>query len=112
MTVNRAFKVLTSPLTIGEIRSQVAKCKPDEPWVSGVIQVTLADMIDAHSDYEGGHNDLFSKRLTGSELLEGVDFHPVGADTKLGLVYVEVGGDPTTLLESNDELRDNEVAKV
>lgn len=67
-------------------------------YIRGEVIVDLSDLID--SDLEGAL-DLFSDRLTGSDILMDIAYKALRVED--GSVVIEVSGDPSMIIEmSND----------
>ncbi len=95
------YNVLKKPLTKTAIKAQLAGTgkryhgEPGEPWpgIDGVVAIGLSEVVDR--DFEQ-FLDLLSERLTGTELLENIDYDVVGHDGNE--LHILVSGDPAGVL--------------
>jgi hypothetical protein len=91
--------ILRSPMTLKQI---ISMSENDENgYIHGTMPFSLSEIMD--NDFEG-MMDLFSERLTATDLLMDIHYEAVGfAD---GMILIKVTGDPETIIDGEFGLKD------
>ena len=98
------YELLTAPLSLADMRAR----KAETGYVSGVISVNLEELI--HRDHEG-LLDFLSMRLTGGDLLNGMEYEIVGCDLENQMIHLKVTGDPICYFEMDDSESEEETER-
>ena len=93
---------LRKPLSIEQIRKQSKANEKDGGGIEGIICMTLNEIIDIMGI--SVFDDLLSMRLTGTELLQEIQYELICADLVNDILYFRVEGDPSGILECEEGL--------
>ena len=92
------YQLLTSPLTVIQMRELSEQ--DENGYIRGVIEFDLSTAID--NDFEG-FLDIISEALTGTDILMDINYEIVGLGENKA-IHLLVSGDPSSVLECNDDI--------
>lgn len=95
--VQKEIKYLEEPLTVEEMKERFEE---DSKYVSGVVQISFADVISF--DFES-LLDLMAEKLTGSLLVQDINYSVVGALNDGDTILINVSGDVSDVVKDFED---------